>query len=263
MSRIWLGSIGSLAIISGAVAWSPALADFSGTLDGEYAYVGVDNNGGSGNVWGGNASGRISLGPWGLNAQIDGGYHSLSATNGGPSLNNWDANGTLFWLGSEGRVGASVGYNDLSTSGFDGHIVNYGGFAEWYGTSSITVGIKGGGVNASNGGGSGDYVGGELVWYVIPDLNANATVDYLTFGGGHLTNYSGEAEWLVSEDVPVSVFGGYTRTEASGGIGANTWLVGLKLYTNSNGASTLVDRQRTGNADWGSRLSTQSVLATF
>jgi len=257
--RVSICAIGLISGLSAGQAW----ADFAGTLDGEYAYVGVDNNGGSANVWGGNAAGRFNLGSWGLNAQIDGGYHTLSATNGGPSLDNWDANGTLFWLGSEGRVGASFGYNGLSTTGIDGHIVNYGGFAEWYAAPSITVGIKGGAVDASNGGGSGDYVGGEIAWYAMPDVNVNATVDYLSFGGGHLTNYSGQAEWLFSETTPVSIFGGYTRTEATGGFGANIWLAGLKLYTNGNGSSTLIDRQRTGTVDWASHLSAQSVLTAF
>jgi len=33
----------------------------------------------------------------------------------------------------------------------------------------------------------------------------------------------------------------------------STWTVGLKFYLNGNGASTLVDRQRTGNENWGTQ----------
>jgi len=41
----------------------------------------------------------------------------------------------------------------------------------------------------------------------------------------------------------------------------STWTVGLKFYLNGNGASTLVDRQRTGNANWGTE--TNLIDAVF
>ena len=155
-----------------------------------------------------------------------------------------------------GRIGGTVGYNGLSGSGAGTfNVTNYGGFAEWYAAPMFTVGVKGGGATASAGGfgsGSATYVGGEAVVYALPDLALNADIDYLSISGGNLTSYGGTAEWLVSEHVPVSVYGGYTYSEFSGGGGhLSTWMVGLKFYLNGNGASTLADRQRTGNANWG------------
>ena len=119
----------------------------------------------------------------------------------------------------------------------------------------FTLGAKGGGATASGGGftGTADYFGGEAVFYVVPDLALNADVDYLSVGSGeNLSNYGGTVEWLVSESTPISVYGNYTYTELSSGGGhLTTWLVGVKFYLNNNGASTLVDRQRSGNANWG------------
>jgi hypothetical protein len=244
----------SLAL--GAFALNPALADFSGTLQGDYSHVNVSNGGGSGNEWGGDASGRFGLGPWDLNGQVDGGYHQLSG--GGGHVDDWNADGSLFWLGNEGRIGADVGYNGLSGGG-SGHVTNYGGFAEWYMAPMVTLGVKGGGASVSNGGGMADYVGAEAAWYVVPDVDVSGTVDYLSLTGSHLTNYSAKAEWLISETTPVSVYGGYTRSEIPGA-GANTWLIGLKFYTDSNGSSTLVARQRTGNVDWAGHINVLGLV---
>jgi hypothetical protein len=255
--------LGTASVLALAVlASNPALADFSGTLQGDYAHVDVSNGGGSGDEWGGAGSGRFSLGSWGLNAQVDGGYHQLSANGGGGTVDDWNVDGSLFWLGSMGRVGASVGYNGLNVSGGggNGHVTNYGGFAEWFAAPMVTIGAKGGAASTSGNGGTADYFGGEAVWYVIPDVDLNGTIDYVSLTGEHLTNYAANVEWLVSESTPVSIYGGYGRTEISGGGAANTWLVGLKFYTNSNGSSTLVDRQRTGNVDWANHVNVLGVV---
>ena len=49
----------------------------------------------------------------------------------------------------------------------------------------------------------------------MPDLAFKGNIDYVEVGGGHVTNYGVSAEYLVSEDTPISVFGGYTRTYGS------------------------------------------------
>src|SRR5215472_7693712 len=150
-----------------------AQADYSATFQGDYAHVDVDNGGGSADVWGGQGSLRAALAPlFGLDAQADGGWHQLSAN--GTNLNDWDVNGSLFWLGSLGRIGANVGYNHLDTNGLgSAHATNYGGFAEWYAAPMITVGAKIGDASLSNGGGRGIYTGGEIVWYITPDIAGN------------------------------------------------------------------------------------------
>jgi hypothetical protein len=50
------------------------------------------------------------------------------------------------------------------------------------------------------------------------------------------------------------------RASEISGAGANTWLIGLKFYTDSNGSSTLADRQRTGNVDWASHINVLGLV---
>jgi hypothetical protein len=239
----------------------PAFADFgsnfSGTLQGQYSNISSGSGGGSANVWGGEGSGAFDLGLSGLKLQVDGGYQGVNLSGSG-SVDDWNVDGAFFWQGHEGRIGGTVGYNGFSGAGTDVNITNYGGFAEWYASPMFTVGVKGGGASASGGGSSGTatYVGGEVVAYVFPDVALNGNVDYFSDGngGGNITSYGGTAEWLVSESTPVSVYGGYTYSDFSGGGGhLSTWTVGLKFYLNGNGAATLADRQRTGNANWGTQ----------
>jgi len=255
--------LGTVCVVAAAAfAASPALADFNGTLQGDYSNLSSNQGGGSANVWGGQGTGEFGLGMGGLSAQVDTGYHDATASGGGGSLNDWNIDGDLFWLGSMGRIGAAVGYQDLSGDGVSGHLTNYGGFAEWYAGHWLTIGVKGGGLDASAGFGggsgssSGSYIGGEALVYPMHDFALSGTIDYFSISsGGNLTNYGVNAEWLVSETMPVSVYGGYTRTEISdGGGGLNTWMIGVKLYLNGNGATTLEDRQRSGTVGWAAQV---------
>jgi len=252
--------LGATCVVAVAALSGPAFADFgsnfSGTLQGQYSNISPGGGGGSANAWGGAGSGAFDLGWSGLKLQVDGGYQGVNFSS--VNVDDWNVDGAFFWQGAMGRIGGTVGYNGFSGSGAGSfNITNYGGFAEWYAGHMFTLGVKGGGASASGGGASGtaDYVGGEAVFYVMPDLALNANIDYFSDpsgGGGNITSYGGTAEWLVSEHLPVSVYGGYTYTDLSSGGGhLSTWLVGLKFYLNGNGASTLVDRQRTGNANWG------------
>jgi hypothetical protein len=253
--------LGTVCVVAVAAVSGPALADFgsafSGTLQGQYSNISAGSGGGSANVWGGEGSGAFDLGWSGLKVQVDGGYQGVSFSGSG-SVDDWNVDGAFYWQGHQGRIGGTVGYNGFSGSGAGTfNVTNYGGFAEWYAAPMFTVGVKGGGASASDGGfgsGTATYVGGEAVFYAFPNLALNGNVDYFSAGnaGGNITSYGGTAEWLFSESVPVSVYGGYTYSDFSGGGGhLSTWTVGLKFYLNGNGASTLADRQRTGNANWG------------
>jgi hypothetical protein len=251
--------LGTVCVVAAAAfAASPALADFNGTLQGDYSNLSADHGGGSANNWGGSGTGEFGLGMGGLSAQVDTGYHEDSSSGGGASINDWNVDGSLFWLGSMGRVGAAVGYQDLSGDGLSGHLTNYGGFAEWYANHWLTVSVKGGGLDASISGfnTNGSYIGGQALVYPMHDLSIAGTVDYLSISSGHFTNYGVNAEWLVSESTPISVFGGYTRTEISSGgsTGINVFMIGLKFYCNGNGAATLEDRQRSGTVGWASQI---------
>ncbi len=75
----------------------------------------------------------------------------------------------------------------------------------------------------------------------------------MRFGGSGETDYTIQVEWLVSKTAPVSVLGGYTYSGFSpGSFNVGTVFVGIKLYTNGDGAAALIDRQRSGPLGWSS-----------
>jgi hypothetical protein len=186
-----------------------------------------------------------------LAVEVDGGYHNVSGT--GASVDVWNVAGSAYWAGFMGRLGATLSYNSVDTSGVNGHVTGYGAFGEYYATQAITLGLNGGGfsVNGSvsglgSGGTSGSYIGGGATGYLIPDFAINGAINYISFSGVHLTTYGAGLEYLFNENVPISIYGGYSTTQFSGGGGhINQWLIGFKFYTNGNGV-TLVDRQRNG-----------------
>ncbi|HEY5236769.1 MAG TPA: hypothetical protein VIJ62_00180 [Rhizomicrobium sp.] len=243
---------------------APASAQFAATLNTGYSHVSLDQGGGDINVWdiGGQAAATIP--GTGFNIQGDLGYNNLSGS--GDSGNSWSGGGAAFWADDMLRAGATANYDGFNGGGSGTvHITNYGGFGEWF-AGMMTVGVKGGGLNLSvNQGGisgstTGAYVGGEVVGYAMPDLALTGTIDYTDLSHGvHETDFTPQAEWLFSEDLPIAVYGGYTFSHVvianSGSGNANTFFIGLRLYVNGNGSAALIDRQRTGTVGWGTAFS--------
>ena len=258
--------------IAGAVPFSPAMADapvgFAGTLSGMYSTsqlkgAGADS---SANSYGINGSGAFGFGIPDFAAQIDGSYGHIGTHGNDADL--WGIGGSVFWANALGRAGGTITYNKTtllgSASGFDFDNTTYGIFGEYYINDMLTVGGKGGWFKVSDnfssgcgGEGSscsdsadGNYIGGILTGYVMPDVALSGAIDYLSFDNGHITSYSVGGEYLFSEMLPVSGFISWTNTQISdGGPHENTWMFGLKYYFNDNG-STLKDRQRNGTLGW-------------
>lgn len=243
------GAACALALVSMS---APASAEFSGVLSGNYSNIDVNHGGGSADLYGISGGGMFGLAPnWA--AQIDGAYDHASVSGGGGDGNDWIVNGAAFWRAQAGRLGASVGYNATTGGGADEHATHYGVFGDWYATRSITFGVKGGYFNASHGE-DGEYAGAALTGYVMPDLSLTGSYDLAHLKGFTTENdYTAQAEWLISERTPFSVYGGYTRSEfaGTGGIAANTWFVGVRFYSDPTDSATLVDRQRTGAEIYG------------
>lgn len=260
-TRILLGAVSALALATMAMSSADAQV-FNGTLEGDYSSIDLSGHNGSANVWGGGGSAETALGGLGLNAQLDAGYHDISVVH--HDVGDFTIGGDLFWQGDRGRLGASVDYQNLSCCSQTIDLTNYGAFAELYVMPELTVGVKGGAFSGSFGI-DGSYVGGEAEGYVMPDLAISGLLDYTSYDHGFSeVDYTAQGEWLVSEQTPVSVTLGYTRSNFShGGGSANTFMVGLKLYLDGNGAQTLVDRQRSANESWGSKFSTNGVALQF
>lgn len=235
-----LTTVSALAMIS-----APALADdldFAGTLSGQYTHVGFSDILPDANLWGVNGSAKIGLGDTGLNAELDAGHSHLSLS--GVHANDWNIGGSVFWKAEEGRVGATLAYNKVDFSGFDTHATNYGGFGEYFASDMFTIGGKAGGFSGDL---NGLYVGGGVTGYVFPDFAVSASVNFTNFNHAFQeTDLGLQGEYLISEEIPISAFAGYTYSDLSNGGGsANTFFVGLRLYTNTTG-TTLVERQRNG-----------------
>src|SRR6202012_3983172 len=109
----------------------------------------------------------------------------------GGSINDWNAGGTALFTGGMGRVGATVGYNSASTGGTDTHATNYGAFGSWYATRFFTLGVKGGAFN-STGDSKGDYFGGAVTGYVVPNFSLRVGYDYT-----HLQHVGNETDLSV------------------------------------------------------------------
>jgi hypothetical protein len=231
----------------------PAYAQFDGVLSGDYAHLDANNGGGSANSYGVSGSGIFGFGS-SLAGEVDGGYHHLSG--GGSDTNDWNVDGSLIWRGMWGRAGAVIGYNSSDAGGGGGNlnVTNYGGFAEWYAGHAFTVGVKGGGFSASHAT-DGDYIGVAVTGYVMPDLALSGGYDYTHLQhAGNENDWSANAEWLVSESTPISIYAGYTNSRLTGfggGETINVWGGGIKFYLDQPGPATLVDRQRAGAATWG------------
>jgi hypothetical protein len=252
MKTILLASAGALAL---CVSLSTsAMAQYAGTVSGSYA---GDTNDNGADLWNVNGSLTGLFDPnWG--AEVTGGYHSLSQDGIAENLDVWNVGGSLFWNNVQGRLAATVNYYDTSIAHLDLNATSYGIGGEYYAAPNFTVAVKGGGetVDVSGFGSSGDdsggYVGGMLQWYAMPNLSLSGSVDYADLAGSHVTSETIKAEWLFSETMPVSIYGGYEHADlGSGGFGlsgdGDLFFVGVKLYMNGANGGTLVDRQRSGS----------------
>ncbi len=245
-----LGSVCALSVVAFA---APAFAQFDGVFSGDYSHLDANNGGGSANSYGVSGSGAFGLGWSNLAGEVDGGYHHISGD--GDNSNVWNVDGSVMWRGMWGRAGGVVGYNsvDVDHAGSE-NVTNYGGFAEFYAGHAITLGVKGGGFNAQHHV-DGDYFGAAITGYVTPDVALVGGYDYTHLQHtGNENDWSAQVEWLVSENTPISIYGGYTNTKLTGFGGSetiNVWGGGVKFYVDQPGPATLVDRQRAGAATWG------------
>ena len=240
--------LASACVLAVSAFAAPAFAaGFDGVFSGDYSHIDANGGGGSANSWGASGGGLFGINPnWAV--QVDGGYHNVDASGGGGSINVWNVDGSVQWRGMWGRLGAVVGYNS-SDAGGGGNIdvTNYGGFVDWYAGKAITATLKAGGFTA-NAGLDGTYAGVGITGYVTPDFALSATYDYTRLNGlGNENDYGVQAEWLVSETTPISIYAGYTNSKISGGGPTiNIWGGGVKWYVDQAGPVTLVDRQRSG-----------------
>jgi hypothetical protein len=259
-----LAALGALWLTPAAAA--PVIA--SGVVDGGYSYSSVNNHGGNANDWSINGSGVLPIATnWAVQGDV--GYSSISAS--GASENNTYGIASGFYAGSFGRIGASVGYTQLAPKNATVDATSYGVFGDWYGGDQFTVSARGGGISGTghaNGGSAtisgADYVGGQVVGYIMPNLAATGTVDYvrvpLSGTSVTATSYRVGGEYLLSQSMPLAVSADYSYATVNvlGFSGSdNTFSIGLKYYFGGNGS--LEDHQRSGSEGWGAASPVQGL----
>jgi hypothetical protein len=240
MRKILLGTIVpvALAIAFSGAAYAGGFGDVSGTLSGSDTIP----TEGSGNLFGGSATVQIPVTQTWFDAaglEVNGGYHRIDS--GGVDF--WYVGGALYSGGANGRVAANFMHHSLDGEGYE----TFGVGGEWFATPSLNLDIRGGGILLA--GLHGGYIGAQGTWYVTPDVNISAGGDHLSAGGLHMSGETIKAEWLVSEAYPVAAYGGYQHLQIGAGGGsksANAIFFGVKLFFNGPGATTLIDRERTG-----------------
>ena len=260
-------SSGALVLAGGAFA--PAMAEapvgFAGNASLAYGNTSCDGCGDSADTWGVDGSGAFGFTSM-FAGQIDVNYSSTSFDDD-DNVDVWGVGGSLYWAPVWGRLGGALHYNAADISDFTIEVAHFGGFVEWFVGNFVTLGAKAGGIGYSvddSDSESGGYVGGALTGYIMPNLALTGNIDFQSLDDvdWDTTTYGIGGEFLVSEAVPISIFGSYTRSNseiAGFDFDTDTWMIGLRIYTNGNGA-TLVERHRNGAVGAIGNLGTSSLF---
>ena len=297
-----LGTVSVLATLAASPAAADQLAGFAGFADLAYSHASldldedffgnVDTDGINGFTVGAGIAFPVAEIP-NLAWQLDGNYTTQSTdatfcldpndsdtcfTSDGSQI-VWNLGGSLFLAFPTSRWGININYETITDYG---STTNGGVFLEWY-LGNFTVAGKGGWLfgGGTPNGGRGNYLGGQVGGYFIPNLWVGGSVTWSDFisgstlvGGGIFippcfgqtcgrrdlqeTNFTIDAEFLVSDAFPLSVFGGYTFSDmsvsenvsnpflASGNdFNVNTFFIGVRYYMGGMGG--LIDVHRNGN----------------
>jgi len=283
--------MGTACVVAAAFAAGPAaansLAGFTSMVDTHYTHTTFSSDI-SGNWNGWSLGGAIAMPVEdiaGINWQLDGEYtHGWNGKDNtfdsdgncivcnASSSETWNFGFSPFWAGAQGRVGINLNY--LTTTHL-GHVTNGGVFGEWY-FGNITAFAKAGWLSSGGTpiGGHGNYYGGGVTGYIMPNLSLTGMVNWSDLVTGASLNfdcfasncgrrdfnqlsYAAVIEFLVSERIPISIYGGfeytqYTVTEnakfSGADFNASTFIVGVRFYP---GAGALINKHRDGNlAGW-------------
>jgi len=245
------------AALTAGPAAAATLTDFAGVLN--TSFTNSDNS----------ATGSETLKSWllggsaamplstidGLNAQVDASYTHNWADHF--SREDWNFGGSAFWANMDSRIGINGAYTNWNKVG---HLTTGGAFAEYY-WGAITVMAKGGWLSGGGSpmGGHGNYLGGAVAGYILPDLAITGGVEWADLVEGQGCQICGRndardtafqiiVEFLFEEDLGISGYAGYTyqsqKFGAANDTHNNVWLVGVRWYM---GGGSLMDHHRNGN----------------
>lgn len=248
-------SVLAIATLAAGPAAAATLTDFAGALTTSYGHNDLDGADDAIHDWllGGSVAGPLSD-LSNLNFQLDASYDHNWADHFSEEV--WNLGGSAFWAGMDGRIGINFNYETFTHFG---HVTNGGVFGEWY-FGNITAMAKGGWLSSggSGFGGHGNYMGGAISGYFIPNLAITGGVEWTDIvtgfgcqvcGRSDVNNTGWEigAEFLFSEDYGVSIFGNYANVDQSFSgedFTDNVFRIGLRWYM---GGGSLQDHHRNGN----------------
>lgn len=230
----------ALALMSTTASAELALR---GSLDVDYNDMSGDNNA-DGSLWNLNGNVLVPVSP-NFNLQAGAGYHNLDGDVIGGDA--WDVRGAAFWRGERGDFGVAIAHGGFSpddglVDDFD--VTAYGAFGEFFVSENFTLSAQGGFLDGDSGF-DGDYFGGGIKFYVIPNLSIAGNADRIHFDDlGHVTDLNVTLEWQPMMDTPLTLYGGYTNSDFSGtDFNIDTFMVGLRWRFGEHG-TMLVDGDR-------------------
>jgi hypothetical protein len=139
-------------------------------------------------------------------------YRQLAAANGGPGF----------------AFGASIGHTTSEVAGLDFDVTTYGVFGELYFSPMFTAFAQGGWADGDFDT-DGEYIGGGLRVYPIPNLSLTGSIQYVSGeNDSDATDFGIRGEFMFSPAIPVAVYAGYNNIDADGGDAVDVWTIGLR-----------------------------------
>jgi hypothetical protein len=161
----------------------------------------------------------------------------------GLSINDYKGGGALFYRNDMGALGAFGEYNRYEAYGSGIDFYTYGLAAEWFATAKITARAHFAGLSFEDA--SGAYGGVGASYYVIPDLSLNLDGSYNNIADMHWYDVKVGAEYLISQQYPVSLGVSYVYTKYTG-LSSNSNGVMVRLSWHMGDSGSLVDLDRSG-----------------
>jgi hypothetical protein len=238
LRSIFAGASALVLISLAGAAQAQPMTTFGGFVWGQYG-MGEDDNDNEADVWSGGGSLAVGVYPM-ISLQGDVGFATTDVGDD-DSLDVWSFAGSAFWRGPMFAVGANIGNSSIEIDPLDFDVMNYGAFGEFYPTQIITVYALGGWLDGDFGF-DGNYLGGGAIVYPIPNLALTGNINYVDNDADDATSFGVSAEYMFSDTMPLSVYGGYNFAD-EGGIDVLT--IGIRFLFGGP-IGPLVARDRTG-----------------
>ncbi|GAA0543395.1 hypothetical protein FHS83_000380 [Rhizomicrobium palustre] len=245
-TMLMLGAAAIVATSANATDWT----GFSGTVTGGYNYSDVKGASNHAYDFGGAANYAFpDLNMYGARLNVQGYADYSENRSKSIPVDTWASGGALTLRDYNYALGFAGGYNSSRALGVNAGYGNYGLIGEFYAMPDLTLRLRGGGISGNVGplGGDGGYYGGGASYYVTPNLALNADASYSTVSSLHWSNFEIGPEYLISNELPVSVSAAYTQSNINAlGRSLNSSGFMVRLAWHLGEGNSLVEYDRNG-----------------